>query len=104
MSALSNQDQLLLANQQMARQSMGHRYEALDWKLIQGRRDECARHEQIHPWRISRDNFLLLPKILPSLPETVDYYRELIDGLELGQGIKQYLDVLLRYSFVRTSS
>ena len=62
-------------------------------ETIQGRRDECARHEQIHPWRISRDNFLLLPKILPSLPETVDYYKELIDGLELGQGIKQYLDV-----------
>lgn len=86
-------NQLLQANQRTAQAAMGHRYAKLDWQLIESRRDQCRRREQQQPWQVCRDNFLMLPQILPSSDPVAAHYSELNQGLELGAGIKQYIDV-----------
>jgi len=72
---------------------MGHRYASLDWQLVEARRDACAAAEASRPWGVCRDNFLLLPQILPSSDGTAAHYGELNQGLTLGAGIGQYIDV-----------
>ena len=86
-------NQLLQANQRTAQAAMGHRYAKLDWQLIEARRDQCRQLEQQQPWQVCRDNFLMLPQILPSSDPTAAHYAELNQGLELGDGIEQYIDV-----------
>ena len=72
---------------------MGDRYAKLDWQLIESRRDCCRKLEQQQPWQVCRDNFLMLPQVLPSSEQTAAHYNELNQGLVLGDGIDQYLDV-----------
>ena len=72
---------------------MGDRYAKLDWQLIESRRDCCRKLEQQQPWQVCRDNFLMLPQVLPSSEQTAAHYNELNQGLVLGDGIEQYLDV-----------
>ncbi len=84
---------LLVLNQQAAKLSMGNRYEKLDWKVIQSRRDCCYQKEQIDPWKVCPDNFLMLPRLMPSSDQIADHYQQIIQGLVLGEGIEQYLDV-----------
>lgn len=86
---------LLDANQLLAKGAMGHRYDKLDWRLVEERRDACTAAEA-NPtlrWSVCRENFLLLPQILPSTDATAAHYAELNEGLTLGAGIEQYIDV-----------
>lgn len=86
-------NQLLQANQRTAQAAMGHRYAKLDWQLIESRRDQCGQLEQQQPWQVCRDNFLMLPQILPSSEQTAAHYEDLNQGLVLGGGIEQYIDL-----------
>ena len=90
---MMNQSQLLQANQRTAQAAMGHRYAKLDWQLIESRRDLCSQLEQQQPWHVCRDNFLMLPQLFPSSDQTAELYENLNQGLILGDGIEQYIDV-----------
>ena len=90
---MSKEPSTLAANQIMAKSSMGHRYENLDWNLIQSRRDQCEKIERDHPWQPSTNNFLVFPKIFPYSEETAIHYENLSQEFELGNGIRQYVDV-----------
>ena len=95
MSASVNVDanELLHLNQQAAKVSMGDRYTKLDWDLVQLRRDSCRQVEQSKPWQVCKENFLKLPQIMPSSDKVAAHYEEMNQGLTLGGGIEQYLDV-----------
>ena len=86
-------EDLLKQNQLLAQQAMGERVSNLDWDLISRRRNICSQKEQEDPWKVDLDNFLIFPQLLPSSDETADTYSSLIEGLELGAGLEQYLDV-----------
>ena len=86
-------NELLLVNQQAARISMGARYEKLDWDIIQKRRDVCLKKEKSEPWKICPENFLMLPQLMPASDKVADHYEQMNQGLTLGAGIEQYLDM-----------
>ena len=76
-----------------AKQSMGERFSKLDWDLIAERRNNCAAVPAEQQWKVSADNFLVMPQIMPSTDSTAEIYVELNRGLTLGDDIHQYLDV-----------
>ena len=80
-------------NQLVAKAAMGDRYKHLDWELIESRRNQCLALEKENRWKVSSENFLLLPGLMPSSDRVATYYNELNKDLELGQGIDQYIDV-----------
>ena len=87
------QDQLLKANQENARVSMGDRYDKLDWDLIATRMKNCQAAEKVDSWKVKEDNFLMYTQLLPSDEEVSKRYQKLNEGLELGSGISQYIDL-----------
>ena len=92
-SVSNDSNQLLLANQRAAQVSMGARYEKLDWEIINERRQNCKELEQNNPWQICKENFLMLPQMMPSSEKVVSIYKQMNQGFRLGNGIEQYLDV-----------
>ena len=85
--------QIYQKNVAVARNSMGYRFNELDWDLIRHRRDCCSKIEQQNPWTFDGEKVFALPRFLPSTDKIADHYAELNKGLELGGGIEQYLDV-----------
>ena len=45
---------------------------------------------------LTESDFWLLPPIMPSSEKVADHYAELIEGLNLGAGIEQYIDVHMK--------
>ena len=74
---------------------MGERYDSLDWNVVKSRRDSCSELED-RPYVLTESDFWLLPPIMPSSEKVADHYAELIEGLNLGAGIEQYIDVHMK--------
>ena len=89
-------DKLFKANFELAKQSMGHRLDDLDWDEIKSRRDICRSEEKKTPWTVCEDNVFLFPHLIPRTRQVADHYSNLIAGLKLGNGIEQYIDVHAR--------
>ena len=90
---MSTEQKIFADNQIMAKKAMGHRYDNLDWNLIQSRRDQCRKIEKDQPWQPSPDNFIVFPNIFPHSEEVASHYQKLSRDFQLGNGIQQYIDV-----------